>query len=190
MSNFNEPTEIPSTASVPEPVPSPAPEDREVLTYEKFGEVVREMAQTIVDDWEPDIILSVARGGFFLGGGLGYAIGLKAVSVLNVEFYTGINERLDEPVILAPTPNPSELAGMKVLVADDVADSGETLKMVKDFLAPHAEEVRTATLFEKPTTVVHPDYVWKTTDKWIDFPWSCLPTIVPAGSDKESTDGH
>lgn len=164
--------------------------NREVLTYEKFGHVVREMAQTIVDDWQPDIILSVARGGFFLGGGLGYAIGLKAVSVLNVEFYTGINERLDEPVILTPTPSPAELAGLRVLVADDVADSSRTLKMVKDFLAPHAKEVRTAVLYEKPSTVIHPDYVWKYTDKWIDFPWSCLPTVVPSGSEKEAKPGH
>ena len=50
-------------------------EIRENLSYETFGHAVRELAQTIADDgYEPDIVLSIARGGVFVAGGLAYAL--------------------------------------------------------------------------------------------------------------------
>ncbi|MER6081688.1 phosphoribosyltransferase family protein, partial [Streptomyces sp. NPDC001833] len=51
---------------------------RENLSYEQFGAAVRELAQTIADDgFEPDIVLSIARGGVFVAGGLAYALDCK-----------------------------------------------------------------------------------------------------------------
>ena len=108
-------------------------DDRERLSYEQFGVAVRELGKTILfSGYQPDIILSIARGGFFLGAGLGYAIDVKNSFTLSVEFYTGIDERLPMPVVLPPVPDRIDLKGAKVLVADDVADTGETLKLVKD----------------------------------------------------------
>lgn len=154
---------------------------REVLTYEMFGTACRELAQRVADDgYEPDLILAIARGGLGLGMGLGYALGVKNLSVVNVEFYTGIDQRLDVPVMLPPTPDAVDLAGMKVLIANDVADTGHTLEIVRDFCVDHVSEARVAVIYEKPTSVVSPDYVWRTTDAWIDFPWSTLPPVVAA----------
>jgi hypoxanthine phosphoribosyltransferase len=153
-------------------------DDRETLTYELFGGSVRELAQLIVDDgFEPDIVLSIARGGLLLGGALGYALDVKNIFVMNVEFYTGVDERLDLPVVLPPTPDVVDLAGAKVLVADDVADTGATLKLVRDFCAGHVADVRCAVIYEKPHSVVHSEYVWRRTDRWINFPWSTLPPV-------------
>lgn len=61
---------------------------RENLTYERFGTAVRELAQTIADDgYEPDIVLSIARGGgVFVAGGLAYALDCKNLHLVNVEF--------------------------------------------------------------------------------------------------------
>jgi len=59
-----------------------------------------------------------------------------------------------------------------VLVADDVADTGETLKLVKQFCADKVGEVRCAVLYEKPRSAVRCEYVWRRTDRWITFPWS------------------
>jgi hypothetical protein len=147
--------------------------EREKLTYEEFGVAVRDLGATILKSgYRPDIILSIARGGFFLGAALGYAIDVKNSFTLSVEFYTGVDERLPMPVVLPPVPDRIDLKGSKVLVADDVADTGETLKLVKDFLTGFVHEVRFAVLYEKPTTIVKPDYAWKKTDKWIEFPWS------------------
>jgi hypoxanthine phosphoribosyltransferase len=33
-------------------------------------------------------------------------------------------------------------------------------------------DVRTAVLYEKPQSVVRSDFVWRRTDRWINFPWS------------------
>jgi len=154
-------------------------QERETLTYEAFGTASRELAQQVADDgFEPDLILSIARGGLFLGGALGYALDVKNLFVMNVEFYTGVDQRLDLPVVLPPTLDVVDLTGANVLVADDVADTGKTLELVRDFCAGYVAAVRTAVIYEKPRSLVRCDYVWKRTDRWVDFPWSTLPPVV------------
>lgn len=153
--------------------------EREVLTYQLFGTATRELAQQVADSgFKPDIVLSVARGGLALGMGLGYALDVKNVSVVNVEFYTGVDERLEVPIMLPPTPAAVDLSGLKVLIADDVADTGRTLELVQEFCQGHVSEARTAVVYEKPQSVITPDYAWRRTDRWIDFPWSVLPPVV------------
>ncbi|MFP8886453.1 MULTISPECIES: phosphoribosyltransferase [Streptomyces] len=154
-------------------------DEREKLTYELFGRAIRELAQAVADDgYEPDMILSIARGGLFVAGGLGYALDVKNLHVMNVEFYTGVGTTLEMPVMLPPVPSVVDLSEKKVLVADDVADSGRTLKLVHDFCAEHVAEVRSAVVYEKPRSLVRCEYVWKRTDRWIDFPWSVEPPVV------------
>ncbi|MEU7313588.1 phosphoribosyltransferase [Streptomyces sp. NPDC007083] len=153
--------------------------ERENLTYSLFGQAIRELAQRVADDgYEPDIILSIARGGLFVAGGLGYALDVKNLHVMNVEFYTGVGETLAMPVMLPPVPNVVDLSRKKVLIADDVADTGKTLKLVQDFCAEHVAEARSAVVYEKPHSLVKCDYVWKRTDQWINFPWSVEPPVV------------
>jgi hypoxanthine phosphoribosyltransferase len=81
-------------------------------------------------------------------------------------------------MMLPPTPAAIDLTGLKVLIADDVADSGRTLEVVHDFCAGHVAEARSAVIYEKPRTVIRPDYVWRRTERWIDFPWSSTPPLV------------
>lgn len=147
--------------------------EREILTYELFGTAASELAQTIWDDgFRPDAIVAIARGGLTLAGALGYALDVKMLGSLNVEFYTGVEERLDEPVLLPPTLDRAALEGRRVLLVDDVSDSGRTLALVLQLLRAGGGEVRTVCLYSKPGTVQQPDYVWRTTDRWIMFPWS------------------
>ncbi|RBM23064.1 phosphoribosyltransferase [Prauserella sp. PE36] len=153
--------------------------EREELTWELFGTASRELATQVADSgFRPDLILSIARGGLFVAGALGYALDVKNLHVMNVEFYTGVDQRLDLPVMLPPVPNAVDLAGATVLVADDVADTGATLKLVRDFCADQVAEVRCAVVYEKPTSAVACEYVWRRTDRWINFPWSTLPPVV------------
>ncbi|WP_084075351.1 phosphoribosyltransferase [Demequina sp. NBRC 110052] len=155
-------------------------DEREVLTWQGFGDATRELAQTVVDDgFEPDLVVAVARGGLPIGGAISYALGTKGVGTLNVEFYTGIDERLPAPVVLPPLLDTESMRGMKVLVADDVADTGETLALVKSLMEQYAAEVRTVVLYAKSRSIIDPDYVWKRTDMWITFPWSALPPVTP-----------
>jgi hypoxanthine phosphoribosyltransferase len=101
------------------------------------------------------------------------------MATLNVEFYTGVDERLEEPLLLPPVPDLSLLRTERLLVVDDVADTGRTLALARDFCAEHVGDVRTAVLYEKPQSVVRSDFVWRRTDRWINFPWS-TPAAVGA----------
>src|SRR6188768_2626313 len=156
--------------------------DRERLSWADFGEAARDLARQVVDDgYDPDLVLSIARGGLLVGAALGYALDVKNTWTMNVEF-SGVEERLDVPMILPPVPELVDLESARMLIADDVADTGETLALVKDFCAGKVAEVRCAVLYEKSPSVVTCEYVWRRTDRWIDFPWSAEApvTAVPA----------
>ena len=76
---------------------------REEMDWTRYGTAVRELATMVADDgYRPDMILSIARGGLFVAGSLGYALGVKNLYVMNIEYYTGVDERLDIPVVLPP----------------------------------------------------------------------------------------
>jgi hypoxanthine phosphoribosyltransferase len=154
-------------------------EKREVLTWEAFGVASRDLAHTVADSgYRPDVVVAVARGGLTVAGALAYALGVKNCGTMNVEFYTDVDERLDVPVVLPPSLDMVDVAGLRVLVADDVADTGHTLRLVREVLLQHVAEARTAVLYHKPRSVVRPDYTWRETDLWIDFPWSAEPPVV------------
>jgi hypoxanthine phosphoribosyltransferase len=154
-------------------------EERERLSWAEFGDASRALAQQVADDgYEPDVVLSIARGGLLVGAALGYALDVKNTWTMNVEFYTGVDERLDVPMILPPVPELVDLQAERMLIADDVADTGGTLALVKDFCTGHVAEVRCAVLYEKPPSIVRCEYVWKHTDLWIDFPWSAQAPVV------------
>ena len=147
--------------------------ERERMTWGDLGTGAREVAgQIAADGWEPSLILGIARGGLLTAGALSYALGVKNAFTMNVEFYTGIDERLPVPMLLPPVPELVDLQDQRVLIADDVADTGQTLVLVKDFLAGKVREARVAVLYEKPRSIVRCEYVWRRTDRWIDFPWS------------------
>ena len=158
--------------------PTQAP-PRERMSWAQLGEAARELARATVDDgYEPDLILGIARGGLLVAGALSYAIGVKNTFTMNVEFYTGVDERLPVPMILPPVPALVDLQDARMLIADDVADTGQTLALVKGFCAGQVGEVRTAVLYEKPRSIVTCDYVWRRTELWIDFPWSSEPPLT------------
>lgn len=158
---------------------SMASDQREIMTWEIFGEASRDLAQMVADDgYEPDMILSIARGGLLIGGALGYALSVKNVYTMNVEFYTGVDTRLEVPRIMPPAPDFVDLAHARILIADDVADTGHTLRSVEQFCAGKVAEVRTAVLYDKPHSVVRPNYTWRSTTLWINFPWSDKEPVV------------
>lgn len=152
---------------------------KEVLTWEGFGTATRELATSIAaSDFAPEIIIAVARGGLLPAGSLSYALGLKLADAINVEFYTDVHETLADPVLLAPMLDVDSIRGRRLLVVDDVADSGRTLGLVLDLLRDLGAEARSAVLYAKSASVTDPDYVWRRTDEWIVFPWSAEPPVT------------
>jgi hypoxanthine phosphoribosyltransferase len=159
-----------------------APPEREVMAWGHLGEAARQLAQAVVaSGYRPDIVLAIARGGLLPGGAVAYALGVKNSCAMNVEFYTDVDQRLEVPLILPPAPELIDLGDARMLIVDDVADTGRTLEVVHDFCVGKVAEVRTAVLYEKPQSVVKCDYVWRRTDRWIDFPWSARPPVDGGG---------
>src|SRR5580704_13731281 len=118
---------------------------REVLSWPVFGQASRELAGQVADSgFRPDMVLAVARGGLTVAGALAYALSVKNCFAMNVEFYTGVDERIDVPVVLPPMLDLVDIRGMRVLIADDVADTGKTLELVRKEISEHVAEARCA----------------------------------------------
>lgn len=165
---------------------------KEVLTWDQYGTAAREVAEQIAGSgWRPDVVICLARGGLLLGGSLAYALDIKTIGSMNVEFYTGEGETLPEPLLLPPFLSLSPDLGSRALVVDDVADSGKTLELIVDLLQTRGIigsgrdrirfDVRTAVLYRKPRAIIDPDYCWRSTEKWISFPWSSEPCFEFGG---------
>lgn len=154
------------------------------MSWDDLGLGARELAAAIHEDgYRPDMVLAIARGGMLVAAALGYALGVKNTFTMNVEFYTGVDQRLEMPMILPPVPDLVDFESTRVLIADDVADTGATLALVKEFCQGKVAEARCAVLYEKPQSSVHCEYVWRRTDRWITFPWSAHAPVaepVPA----------
>src|SRR5579864_4410507 len=155
--------------------------EREVMKWKELGQGTRALAELVAGDgYRPDMILAIARGGLLVAGALSYALGVKNTFTMNVEFYTGVDERLEMPMLLPPVPDLVDFSETQVLIADDVADTGATLALVKRFLGGKVAEARCAVLYEKPRSIVPCEYVWRRTDRWIDFPWSARQPVGAA----------
>jgi hypoxanthine phosphoribosyltransferase len=140
--------------------------DREVLGWDEFGEASRELAaQVHGSGFVPDMVVAIARGGLLLAGSVAYALDVKSCGAINVE-------------LLSPMLDTPSVSGQKVLLVDDVSDSGRTLAMVLELLLKAGADVRSLCLYSKPQTVLEPDFVWRRTSKWIAFPWSSLPPVT------------
>lgn len=155
-----------------------ASNERETLTWDAFGSATRDLARRILDDgFEPEVVVAIARGGLLPAGAIAYGLGAKNCGAINVEFYTGVGTVLDAPEVLPPELDMAYLDGRRVLLVDDVADSGRTLALAVQLLEDKGAHVRSVTIYTKPATIIHPDYAWKDTDLWIDFPWSFRGTV-------------
>jgi hypoxanthine phosphoribosyltransferase len=154
-------------------------DEREILTWELYGRAVRELAVQVAESgYQADMILAIARGGLFVAGSLGYALSVKNLYVMNVEYYTGVDERLDVPVVLPPYLDFVDLHDQRILIADDVADTGHTIALVHEHCQGKVADVRSAVLYQKPHAIVDCEYIWRRTDRWINFPWSTDEPVV------------
>ena len=123
--------------------------------------------------YKPDVIVGIARGGWVPARILSDLLGLEHVASMRVEFYT-------RPGITARKPKLTQkvstgIRGKRVLLVDDVSDSGYSMKLAYESLKG-AKEVRTATLHYKPQSVFKPEYYIAETIDWIVYPWEARET--------------
>lgn len=149
----------------------------EVPTWDQIYEMLLNLVEKIrKNGFKPDIIVGVSRGGWPPARVLSDLMGNPNLANVRAEFYLGVAETKEEPVLTQPVS--MKVAGKKVLVVDEVADTGKSLKLVKEHIIEQdATEVKIATVYYKPWSIVKPDYYEKETSRWIVFPWETKETV-------------
>ncbi len=149
----------------------------EIPTWERIYELLLDLASQIRRaGFEPDIIVGVARGGWPPARIMSDLLENPEVANVKAEFYLGVAETKGEPVITQPVS--VLVKDKKVLIVDDVADTGKSLALVKEHLKEKgATDVRIATIYYKPWSIVTPDYFERKTSHWIIFPWERKETV-------------
>jgi len=136
---------------------------------ELFWNTVKLAEMIEKDCYNPDIIVAIARGGWIIGRLLSDLLKQPNVANIRVQFYRDIGVTEKTPIITQPVS--VDVKGLKVLLVDDVADTGESLKTAYEHLLElGAVEIRTATVYYKPWSKFKPDYYVVTTEAWIIFP--------------------
>ena len=149
----------------------------EVPTWNQIYKMLLRQAEKISKNcFKPDVIIGIARGGWLPARVLTDLLEIPNLANVSAEYYMGIAETKNEPVLIQGIS--TAVSGKKVLIADDIADSGRSLKLVKEHvLQQGAKEVKTATVYCKPWSIVKPDYYERETKLWIVFPWEMKETI-------------
>jgi len=126
--------------------------------------------------FKPDVIVGVSRGGWPPARVMSDLLENPRLANVTAEFYVGVAETKGKPLITQPVS--VSVRTKKVLVVDDVADTGESLRLVRAHLEERgATEIKIATIYYKPWSIVIPDYYEKETRSWIVFPWERKETV-------------
>lgn len=133
------------------------------------------------DGFKPDVVVGIMRGGVIAARLIGDLLGVDSISLMEIKFYKGIGEQRERPEVTQPLT--INVEGKRVLVIDDIADSGNTMKTAIDYIREMKPlQVKTATLLLKPWTSFRPDYYGGETTMWIVFPWELGETIRELGN--------
>ncbi len=137
--------------------------------YDDFEKDVKFLAKKVKDEFKPDALVAIARGGLSLGHSLAVALKTRKLFTLNSIHYDD-TKKLDS-VEVFNIPNLS--AYKRVLLIDDIVDSGESLSEIKRVLEekfPHIE-LKIATIFYKKTALLEPEFSVKEAKEWVEFYW-------------------
>ena len=144
-----------------------SPNDHIEVDWAMFGELCRALALKVARDYDPDIILGIARAGVIPGAVIASMLRLDFYS-MKISRHEG-DEVRERPAVLSAAP--PQVRGQRVLIVDTITTSGDTMRLalaaVRDV---HPAEVRTATSFARPTGY-QPDYTALAIDANVIFPW-------------------
>jgi hypoxanthine phosphoribosyltransferase len=149
----------------------------EAPTWTQIYTMLLDLAdKTRNSSFKPDIIVGVSRGGWLPARVLSDLLSNPSLASVGAELYVGVSEPNGKAVITQPVS--TSVKGKKVLIVDEVVDTGKTLELVKEYVAEQgAAAVRIATVYWKPWSTVKPDFFEKETDRWIVFPWETKETV-------------
>lgn len=143
---------------------------------EVYGLLIELAREIKGSDYSPQVIVGVSRGGWPPARIMSDLLENSNLANMKVEFYTNIGVTAKTPKITQPVT--SQVNGKRVLVVDDVADSGYSLRVASRHLERKgAREIKVCTLYMKPQSVFKPDHFARTTTKWVIFPWERLEAV-------------
>jgi hypoxanthine phosphoribosyltransferase len=162
----------------------------EVPTWNQIYTMLLSQAEKIRQSgFKLDVIAGVTRGGLAPARILADLLEITDIVTVGVEFYVSVAETRGEPVLTQRVS--ADVKDQKALLVDDVADTGKSLRLAREHLRQQgATEIRIATVYSKPLSVIKPNYYEKETCRWVVFPWDVKETIrkiVEKHSDKHAT---
>ncbi len=136
----------------------------------------RRLADSVINSgFKPDTIVAILRGGVVIARLLSDFLDVRDIRSIRVVHYEALDIREGAEVV---EPLPTRLDGKKVLLVDDVADTGDSLIVAKEHLEERgAVEVRVATMHYKPWSKIKPDYYSEETDAWVIYFWEYAETV-------------
>ncbi len=150
----------------------------EVPTWNGLYDLLLLLADRIhLQKYQPDIVVGISRGGWFPARVLSDLLENPRVANVGAEFYIGLCEKQCEPRLTHPLT--LDVFDKRVLLVDDVIDSGKSVILVKQHMFQQGVmEIRLLTLYCKPWSVVKPDFCGKETSDWVVFPWEIKETLA------------
>jgi len=148
-----------------------APE-RDIVSWEDLDRLVRTLAERLAGQ-DFDVMLAITRGGMVPAGMLSYRLGLRDILVAAVEYYDDHGRPGPHPTFFQFPADPL-LRGKRVLIVDEVWDSGTTIHAVTERVRQAGGIPVTAVLHYKPSHSVvpgRPDVHAVETDRWVVYPF-------------------
>src|SRR6056297_57514 len=166
--------------------------DCTITNWEYIYGLCRDVSDQVkASEFEPDVVVALARGGWFAGRCLCDFLGLDDLTSLKMEHYVGTAEKAGEPEVRYPMPEGS-VEGKDVLIIDDIADTGGSIEHAHDYVQDRdPDSVRTATLQLLQSSEFEPDFVGERLEEWawIVYPWNFIEDMVDVISGVMETDG-
>jgi len=149
----------------------------EIPSWNQIYWFLLNLAKTIQNNgFKADIIVGVSRGGWLPARILSDLLENPKLANITAEFYMGTTKIRHKPIITQPVS--VSVKDKNILLVDDVADTGESLKLVNSHLKEDgASEIKIVTIYRKPWSLIVPDYYAKETCLWIVFPWEIKETV-------------
>jgi hypoxanthine phosphoribosyltransferase len=138
------------------------------LTWDEIATLTRQLAEAI-NRAQVDMIVRIARAGLFPATAVSCAL---RQDLYPIRLSRRENDRVRHESPVWRVPVPSAVAGKRVALVDEIADSGETLRLAAaEISRKGARKVITATLFAHSWADPLPDCVAMISDALIVFPW-------------------
>lgn len=146
------------------------------ISWKTYHTTAQKLAATILDhDGSSEEIVAISRGGLTLGHLLSDFLRIP-ISTITIQSYTDIQTA---GIVTLTAKLQNSIKKKRILLVDDVSDSGKTLKRAVSYLRrAGAARVTTVTMFYKPHSVLRPDYFAKQTTRWILFPYEPTEMIL------------